>query len=163
MSTDLFGVVDLDAIKKKKRKTPLKIHLPLGKVCVGSKDKFTCRSVPYSPNFLNRKHWAVQARWKKAWEEEIYGRWLEEKPKWKEYEFPLDFKVAISISVFCIKAQDEDNSYASFKGVIDGLIKCGIIKNDTIDHVTTSLQFIPVKTRKAEHIELIIKKHVRKY
>ncbi len=111
---------------------------------------------------MNRKHWAVKAAWKKAWEEEIWGRWQEEKKNWKEYKFPMLDKAKIVISVFCIRKQDEDNAMASMKGVIDGLVKSGIIKNDDYNCLTSSVQFVPVKTRIAEHIEIHIKKYIRK-
>lgn len=163
MQEDLFGVVNLDLVKeqKKKRRTSLNIHLKLNKVCIGSVKKYQCRSIPYSPNYLNRKHWAVKAAWKKAWEEEIWALWLTEKSKWKEYKFPLNFKVNLNILVFCISPQDQDNAIASMKGVIDGLIKCGIIKNDTYNDIVTEVQFIKVKHRVNEHLELHITKHNR--
>jgi len=161
MQNDLFGVVDLDSVKKQKRKS-LAIHLILHKVCIGSEGNYQCRAIPYSPNFLNRKHWAVRDRWKKAWQQEVWACWQEEKKKWPEYQFPLDFKVRLTVSIFCIKPQDQDNALAAMKGVIDGLVYAKIVKNDTYEEITSEIQYVPVKTREAEHIELHITKYVRK-
>lgn len=165
MPVDLFGNLDLDEIEaknKKKRRLPLVIQLKLGKVCVGKYPNYVCRSVPYSPNFLNRKHWAVRSRWKKAWEEEIWGRWQEEKKKWTDYEFPMTEKALVTISIFCLKRQDEDNTYASMKGVIDGLVQAGILKDDSYDYVSTKFVHVPVTKKEAEHIEITITKYKRK-
>ena len=110
---------------------------------------------------MNTKHWAVRARWKKAWDKEVWGRWQEEKQKWMEYVFPLDFKVKLDVYVFCIQAQDEDNMFGALKGVIDGLVNAKIIKDDTYNDITSKIHYVPVKKRTAEHIELSITKYVR--
>ncbi len=165
MQNNLFGTEPTNKVSKNYRRTKLKIELKLGKVCLPSKthkNGFVCRGIPYSPNFLNRKHWAIRARWKKAWDQEVWGRWMEEKKKWLEYVFPLSFKIKLDIYVHYIQAQDEDNMYAAMKGIIDGLVNCGIIKDDTMDDITSKIHYIPVKKRVAEHIELVITKHVRK-
>jgi len=161
MQQDLFGVVDLDSIPKKKRNKPLNIHLKLGKVCIGKKT-FICRAIPYSPNYLNKKHWAVRARWKDAWEQEIWGRWMESRGEWKDYSFPLPFKIILTAHFFCIREQDYDNAIASLKGIIDGIVKAGIIKDDTYNHIVPKVKFVPVKTKAAEHVEILINKYVRK-
>lgn len=162
MQTNLFGENEKAPIAKKPKIKKLNIELKLGRVCLKSKTSktgFVCRGVPYSPNFLNRKHWAIRSRWKKAWDEEVWGRWQEEKRNWTQYEFPLKFRVRLDVYIFCITAQDEDNTYASLKGVIDGLVNCGIIKDDTIDDIRTKLHHVKAVNRKAEHIELIITKY----
>lgn len=158
MQEDLFGVVDIDSVKKKK-KDKLNIHLILHKVCIGSGKGYVCRSTPFSPNVLNRKHWAVRAAWKKAWEEEVWAVWQEEKKKWREYTFPLDFKAQIVISIFCIIKQDEDNAMASMKGIIDGIVAIKIVGDDAYKDVKIDIQFVPVKKKTLEHVEV----HIRKY
>jgi hypothetical protein len=162
MQDPLFAVIDTEKDPKKPRKKSYHIRLKLGKVCIGSNRSYQCRAIPYSPNFINRKHWAVKAAWKKAWEEEIWGRWQEEKGNHKETKFPLEDKAVLVIYIFCVKKQDIDNAYASLKGVIDGLVKCGILANDDYNHLTMTIEFVPVKTLDAEHLELSIKKYLRK-
>jgi len=134
----------------------IKIHLKLGKVCIGKKI-FQCRSVPHSPNYLKGKHWAVGVAWRDAWKEEIWSRWLEVKKKYDTKKLPFK-KARITPYIFSIKPQDHDNFLASLKPLIDGLKDCEIIIDDNYEHLKYEQEiYIPVNTREAEHIELIIK------
>jgi len=130
------------------------IHLKLGRVCIG-KRKVVCRSVPHSPNFLSNKHWGTKYAWRSAWHEEVWGRWQEVKRLYKN-DFPLK-KAKLTVLVYCIEPQDEDNFIASLKPVIDGLRHANIIEDDTPKHLKINPhKIIPVNTKEKEHLELII-------
>lgn len=135
----------------------IRIHLKLGKVCIGKKN-LQCRNVPHSPNYLNNKHWAIRMAWRNAWKEEVWGRWIEIKKDYSKIELP--FKIArITPYVFAIKPQDHDNFIASLKPIIDGLKDCNIITDDDYDHIRYNPEiYVPIKTKEAEHIELMIEK-----
>lgn len=107
-------------------------------------------------------HWGNRHRWKKAWQEEVWGAYQEWKaknfnlPHMKNFlkKLPLG-KAKMEIYVFTSKAQDYDNCYASMKGVIDGCVQAGIIKDDRMDCVSPKLKVINAN-RKGEHVELLI-------
>jgi len=129
-----------------------RVNLKLGQVCIGVREP-KCRRIPHSPN--KKMHWAEQAKWKSAWEEEVAYAWLAVKNNYSQQWKSMPYKRSLlQIFVFSIKPQDEDNSYASMKGIIDGLKKIGLIVDDDPAHLHIKLINVPVKTRDAEHIEL---------
>lgn len=145
-------------------KTKFQIHLKLDMACIGNYQHSTCRRIPHSPNSLNSMHWAIKAKWKKAWESEIFYQWEQIKKdtvkKYPKIEFPLKFKAKLKVYIFCIKPQDPDNAVAGCKGVIDGIVKAGILKDDDYNNLAMpEVLFVPVATRKAEHVELNITKN----
>ena len=134
------------------------VLLKLGIVCVGKRNP-VCRRIPYSPNFLNMKHWAVRSSWKKAWEEEVWVTWLQIKQAWQKVnkkKLPFQ-KATLQIIVYCIRPQDEDNMIAACKPLIDGIRYCGIIYDDKPENLTVkSPQFVKVHKKDEEHVELFI-------
>lgn len=144
-------------MKKIMPKTPKSlIHLKLGQVCISDTK---CRKVPHSPNRLNSMHWGERDRWKKAWQEEVWARWQEAKPKYTEILKLLPYKRAtLEVSLFSVRPQDEDNAMASLKPIIDGLRYAGLIVDDDparlrVKPITT----IPIKTKGSEHLELTLR------
>jgi hypothetical protein len=128
------------------------IHLKLGKVCIGK----LLRGIPYSPNYLNTKHWAVRAKWRTVWKEEVWGVWQENK---KQYKIELPFQHAILefVVYYARLPQDSDNLTASMKPIIDGLKDCGIIIDDNPKHLFIKPPtYIKCEKVIDEHIELII-------
>ena len=103
-------------------------------------------------------HWAEQHRWKRAWEEEVWGRWHEIKGRYTTYWGLMPFKQAkLTFFVFAVSPQDADNAHASFKGIIDGIVKAGIVVDDKWNNVKiASIKFISIKDKKNEHIEILI-------
>ena len=144
----------------KKRKTL--IHLRLGSACIGTYE-IKCRRIPHSPNSLNSMHWALRDKWKKAWEQEVLERWLEERERIKR-ERPEDWlvmkdfmpfkRIHLQIIVMSIQPQDFDNSIASLKGVIDGLVKAGILLDDTLSNVIPMVNWVKASSRNGERIEM---------
>lgn len=106
------------------------MKLKLHQVCVG-KTKITCRRVPY--NTANRiMHWTVKAKWKKAWEEEVWSAVQEHK---KELgKIPYKF-AAITIYLYQTRLMDYDGAYSSVKPILDGLRYAGVIIDDSPKYV----------------------------
>ena len=83
--------------------------------------------LPKPVNRLLRKHWAVQLKEANYWKEMVrshVGRKLPKKPLTRAR---LEFVRGSS------KAPDPDGMVSGFKHIQDGLVMCGVLKNDTLD------------------------------
>ena len=98
--------------------------MKLNQVCISSKK---CRYVP--ANMMNVKmHWAEKAKWKKAWEEEVL--WAVYKNRKKFGKLPLQY-AKVKIIFHHIKVFDKDGMYSAAKPIVDGLVKAGVIVDDS--------------------------------
>jgi Holliday junction resolvase RusA-like endonuclease len=142
-------------MKKREKKVPQRVHIKLGRVCIGVRTP-KCRSLPHSPNYLNGKHWAIRAAWKDAWKEEVWAQWNTVKQNYKGVELPFK-KAKLEIFVFYSGiSQDMDNLYASLKPIIDALTDNGIIPDDSKEFLLIGpIQYIKC-AKNAEHLELDI-------
>lgn len=142
-------------MKQKEKKVEQKIHIKLGRVCIG-KRVVRCRTMPHSPNYFNGKHWAIKAAWRDAWKEEVWAQWNSVKDKYKEVVLPFK-KAKLEIYVFYSGiAQDNDNLYGSLKPIIDALTDNNIIPDDSIEYLFLQpLTYVKCK-KGTDHLELII-------
>ena len=73
-------------------------------------------------------------------------------------DIKIPFKKAIlEFHVSSIKGMDMDNRIASFKGIIDGLVKMNVLEDDTFKQVQLEVFEIPVHKKGEESITIIIK------
>lgn len=129
----------------------------LGKVCIGKDNKYECRYVPHSPNSLNSRHWSYRAKWKRAWEDEVLFTYLQHAKnatggKGDTKKTPLEVRVGL----FTISPMDLDNSYASTKPILDGLIKAGAIPDDSPESISLSLSVKKVSRVEEQCVEISI-------
>jgi len=85
--------------------------------------------LPESKNVWQRMHWAKRSKIKVAWEEQVWGM-VNEMPRMPR---PLD-SVRCDIVVFWDKPgplPDHHNLEMAFEVVADGLVKAGIIRDDS--------------------------------
>lgn len=90
---------------------------------------FTIAMMPESKNVWQRMHWAKRNKIKAAWEEQVWGC-VNEMPRMPR---PLD-SVTCHITVFWDKRgplPDHHNLEMAFEVVADGLVKAGIIRDDS--------------------------------
>lgn len=133
-----------------------RINLRLGQVCIGVRNP-ECRRLPHSPNSLNRMHWGTKKAWKEAWEEEVGWAWQSVRQKYTAISHKLPYnKTILEIYVFTSRPMDKDNMYGSMKGVIDGVVKSGLVKDDSFDCLKTKTIVVPVNKREGEHIEMAL-------
>ena len=74
----------------------------------------------------NYGHWRTRAKSKKLWEEMVLEAVLFERP-----ERPLA-RARLTLTRCSSTAPDADNLCASFKPIVDGLTKAGIIEDDNM-------------------------------
>ena len=108
------------------------IKIELHQVCINRRGGgFSCRGVPHSPNRTFKMHWGERARWKKAWEEEVWFGALSLKSPTK-----LPAKPKVQVTLYMHELQDRDNAMASLKPILDGLVKVGLLKDDSPKYCT---------------------------
>ena len=106
----------------------------------------------------HRLHWAARHRWNKAWGEEVWGRILSYGyPHLRSLAVPWECAI-ISITIYATHPPDYDNATASIKPIIDAL-KGRIIRDDSYKLLAVSVTLQKVKTKKEEHVELVVKKN----
>lgn len=131
------------------------IRIPIGQACIELKrGKFKCRAVPM--NMSNqRMHWAEKSKWTKAWKEEVLSALkitvTQERP-----ELPLDHPT-IKIIFYHCKFFDKDGSYNAAKPIVDGLKECGVIEDDSPDHINLKVEQKKAATRQEEKTLILIK------
>lgn len=86
--------------------------------------EFSLLGLPKGPNSSFGIHWAIKARERKKWREQVVIACIGKAPP-----IPLS-KCAIQCTRVSKKEMDYDNMVASFKPVIDGLVDAKIIKDD---------------------------------
>lgn len=131
------------------------ITLKLGQVCVG-KNSVQCRRIPF--NTANRQmHWAIKAKWAKAWKEEVGWAFMQQRNKL--CKLPLKF-AHITINLYTTRLMDYDGAYTAIKPILDGLKVnggVGVIIDDSPKYIDLLVKQIKVAHREDEHVELIIK------
>ena len=92
----------------------------------------TIPEVPPSQNVYNNWHWAKRSKESKRWEAMI----ISNSELWVNTHKKLLTKIKIIFSFTDNRRRDKDN-YASFKGLMDGLVKSGVIEDDSALVVAT--------------------------
>jgi Holliday junction resolvase RusA-like endonuclease len=87
--------------------------------------KFEISGLPKPLNQMLRAHWTKREREKNIWQRSVWVKCWHLKPA-----APLK-KAKLILTRFSHKACDYDNLAASFKHVIDGLVKVGVLIDDT--------------------------------
>lgn len=87
----------------------------------------TLTGLPKTLNAIGRAHWAVKVKEAKRWHNAILGEMLITKSTFPKA--PLK-KARLVLTRYSSSEPDHDGLVSSFKHVIDGLIKNGIIEND---------------------------------
>ena len=127
--------------------------MALNRVCVGKRNA-QCRSTPHSPN--TSMHWALRARWTKAWKEEVC--WVILSCRKALGKFPKEH-LTLHIHLYQCKPMDTDNLYASVKPIVDGLKVnggCGLIVDDDAKHLNLTVSAHLVQGRADEGVFLEI-------
>jgi Holliday junction resolvase RusA-like endonuclease len=111
---------------------------------------FVIKDLPKMPNTLIRKHWAIVTKEKNKWHGlvKLYLR----------HNVPVaPFKKAkLTLIRFSTRAPDYDGLVGSFKYVVDGLVKAGVIIDDKVSVIGHS-QYKWEKCKKLEaRIEVTI-------
>lgn len=124
------------------------MRLKLGMVCISDEK---CRRLPYSPN--RRMHWGEKSRWAKAWKEAVFWAYYEAGVVHKR---PLPEFAIITVYLYTTRPQDQDNSVASVKPIVDGLKGLAIIDDDpTHCEIRVITEKVAHKTEERVEIEII--------
>lgn len=89
--------------------------------------------IPGTPPSLNqwsRMHWAKAARIKKQWENDILWAFLAIGRTWKKDEFPYQ-KAHVKVTYYFTTNRRRDADNLNLKFILDGIVKAGIIKDDS--------------------------------
>ncbi len=104
----------------------LDFRLSLGEVCFGDRNP-RCRRIPHNQNA--RMHWAEKNRWNQAWYDAVWWAWKEATGK-SPPKLPLHYP-QITYTFFQIRQMDFDGMWGASKVLTDGLVRAGIIRNDS--------------------------------
>lgn len=124
------------------------------------------RRLPHGPN--QRMHWALKARWTKAWQESVFDAWMYRKSLIDKPLKPFG-KAEVTVFLYCVKLKDKDNAYGSVKPIIDALrdyteaeklkdcVRLGLIKSDDPEHLELKIEQIKVNHKRDEKVLINIK------
>ena len=94
--------------------------------------KLEIKDLPKMPNSLIRKHWAIVTKEKNKWHGLVKLFLSYHKPK-------APFKKAkLVLTRYSMRAPDYDGLVGSFKYVLDGLVKAGVIVDDKVSVIGQS-------------------------
>ena len=87
-------------------------------------------------NSAGYRHWRVRQKERNAWYEwvrwGVLGAWAGEYGEWSEYPAPKSGRARLRLTRCTAgRGPDYDNLVQSFKHIIDGLVKCGLLLDDT--------------------------------
>lgn len=115
-----------------------------------TKLQITIQDLPKMPNSLIRKHWAVITKEKNKWHTYVKLSLGINRPK-----VPLK-KAKLTLTRYSMRAPDYDGLVGSFKYVVDGLVKAGVIVDDKVSVIGDS-KYNWVKAKKVDQrIEVVI-------
>lgn len=87
---------------------------------------FQINATPKSPNVFYSSHWRTRHTHTRKWHTLVFTKvWHMKPPK------PLK-RAVIEMQRFSPRKMDADNCRLSFKPVLDALVKCGVIADDTM-------------------------------
>lgn len=102
------------------------------------------------PNSLIRKHWAIITKEKNKWHGLVRWYLRHNTPK-----APLK-KAKLTLTRYSMRSPDYDGLVGSFKYVLDGLVKAGVIIDDKVSVIGDS-KYNWVKAKKVDQrIEVVI-------
>ena len=126
------------------------MKLTLSQACIKSKGTFECRRTPH--NMSNqRMHWAVKAKWAKAWQASILTALSELTTRPQTLA-----RADLTIIMYKVSLYDPDGAVNSCKDLIDGLRYANIITNDTVKHINLNVVQIKVGHKNEEKVEINI-------
>lgn len=112
--------------------------------------EFTLSTIPLTFNQLISKGWRARFGNFSKIKKEIHLLTLKTKPK-----KPLN-KARVKLVRYSPGTLDRDNSFATFKPILDGLVECGVLVDDGFEMVNR-IEIIQVKCKQAERkIEVIV-------
>lgn len=89
--------------------------------------EFKIDDIPESPNKLLGRHWTIRKRHADKWHRLVWSKvWFVKPP------VPLE-KAKVTLTRYSTGKLDADNLRSSFKAVVDGLVKWGVIVDDNMD------------------------------
>ncbi len=91
--------------------------------------EFEIQALPKTPNALLGAHWRTRSSHAKRWERLVYQKVFPYLPN-----TPLK-RARLILTRFSSRAPDADGLCGSFKCVVDALVKCKVIENDTLEHI----------------------------
>ena len=93
---------------------------------------FEIDKLPKLPNRLLGSHWRVRSSHAREWATSVWAVTCKQRPRepWK--------KVRLVLERHSSMRPDHDGLCGSFKHVIDALVKCGIIEDDTPAHILSA-------------------------
>lgn len=90
---------------------------------------FEIPALPKPTNRLNSLHWTVKGKLVKEWHE-----WVRLSVGIKRPTTPL-VRAALTCIRYSSVCPDYDGLVSSFKHVIDGLVVCGVLEDDSMAHI----------------------------
>ena len=112
--------------------------------CVGKKQ------LPQMPNTYSGAHWGIHQNETKKWMRRIREETLCRRPK-----EPIE-KAYVHFTRCSTREPDYDNLVAGFKRVLDALIKCGLIVDDSPKHLVSKYTW-----EKAKRPNMFIEIHIK--
>ena len=93
----------------------------------------------------DKMHWRIRARYRKAWHERVQDElWWQ--TSWKYYgSRPLEKAHLVCIRYSSGKAPDQDNLRYSFKPILDGLVRAGVLLDDSPEVITAEYHHAKAK------------------
>jgi Holliday junction resolvase RusA-like endonuclease len=93
---------------------------------------FEIKELPPTPNKLLGAHWSKRSKSATKWRDIVY--WHTRIAKKSFQALPLDF-AQVTMTRHSSSEPDFDGLVGSFKPILDALVSCGILLNDTMKHV----------------------------
>ena len=92
----------------------------------------TVPGIPPSPNQQRREHWARRAAEARGWRQAALYAALDARNRHADVPFPLHSAAirVVIVSPTTVR-RDPDNAIASVKPIIDGLVRAGILADDS--------------------------------
>ncbi len=112
---------------------------------MGNVVEFKIMGLPKSSNTLLRRHWALVSKEKKMWHHFVLVNCM-------TYEAEPMTKARLTLTRYSSVEMDADNLAASFKFVVDGLVKAGVILDDKPSVIGQPQYFWKKTTPKNGHI-----------
>ncbi len=128
------------------------ITIKTGIVTTGRGSKLVSRRIPH--NQLNqRMHFIERNRWNQAWKTEV--GWLLKAQKARMPAWPLKRPLVTIILQTC-HPFDQDGSNSAIKPILDGMVECGCLEDDSLEKVDLKVQQEKVTKKINQGVKIII-------
>jgi len=109
--------------------------------------------LPKLPNELRWKHWAIVRKHDGEWHWAVYGAVARDlKPV-----APLK-RALVTLTRHSARQPDPDGNVGSWKPVLDGLVKIGVLEDDSAEHVTLDCRWEKAAPRRGKITIVVVEK-----